>query len=68
MDKNVQRHRKYRSRIMADYKAALPYLRRFRELAPNEREKWALPLYTIYLNLNMGEEFDEIDKLLRNKK
>lgn len=53
---------------MADYKAALPYLRRFRELAPNEREKWALPLYTIYLNLNMGEEFDEIDKLLRNKK
>lgn len=68
LDKNVQRHRKYRSRIMADYKAALPYLRRFRELAPNEREKWVLPLYTIYLNLNMGEEFDEIDKLLRNKK
>ena len=27
-----------------------------------------MPLYTIYLNLNMGKEFDEIDALLRNKK
>jgi hypothetical protein len=25
--------------------------------------KWSAPLYTIYFNLNMGKEFDEIDKL-----
>ena len=32
------------------------------------KDQWALPLYTIYLNLNMGKEFDEIDKLLNQKR
>ena len=51
---------------MALYKKALPYLQRYRALAPGAQDKWALPLYTIYLNLNMGREFEEIDKLLKN--
>ena len=55
-----------RARRMALYKKALPYLQRYRALAPQAQDKWALPLYTIYLNLNMGREFDEIDKLLKN--
>ena len=29
--------------------------------------KWAFPLYTIYLNLNMGKEFDEIDKIMKKR-
>lgn len=61
LDKVVQRNRKEREKIIGLYKEALPYLERFRALAPDERERWLQPLYTIYLNLNMGEEFDEIN-------
>ena len=43
-------------------KEALPYLERYRALAPDQRNRWLQPLYTIYLKLNMGEEFDEINK------
>lgn len=50
------------------YKSAMPYLQKYRTMAPDMQDQWALPLYTIYLNLNMGKEFDEIDKLLNQKK
>ena len=64
LDKNVQVSQKARNRILDFYRNALPYLEKYRALAPQQKEKWALPLYTIYLNLNMGKQFDEIDKLL----
>ena len=64
LDKNVQVSQKARNRILDFYRKALPYLEKYRALAPQQKEKWALPLYTIYLNLNMGKQFDEIDKLL----
>lgn len=68
MDKNIQESSKNKKAIMTDYKKALPYLEKYRKLEPDRTEQWALPLYTIYLNLNMGKEFDEIDKLLNKKK
>jgi hypothetical protein len=37
----------------------------YRQLAPNEMNKWGPALYRIYLNLNMGRQFDEIDRLLK---
>lgn len=46
---------------------ALPYLEHYRELMPDAVEKWGLPLYRVYLNLNMGRQFDEIDRLLKSK-
>ena len=49
------------------YKKALPYLQTYRHLSPTEYTQWSKPLYTIYLNLNMGKEFDEIDNLIKNK-
>lgn len=48
------------------YKNARKYLERYRILAPDEKDKWAPALYRIYLNLNMGKQFDEIDKIIRN--
>lgn len=45
-------------------RTALPYLERFRVLRPNAIEWWGRPLYNIYLALNMGDKFDEIDKLI----
>lgn len=65
LDKNVQILRKNRNKILEYYKAALPYLEKYRELKPDDKDKWALPLYTIYLNLNMGNKFDDIDKILK---
>ena len=47
------------------YQKARPYMERYRQLAPAEKQKWGPALYRIYLNLNMGRQFDEIDKLLR---
>ena len=37
-----------------------------RKLEPKNTERWAPALYRIYLNLNLGKEFDEIDKLLHS--
>ncbi len=67
-DKNSQQSRKVREKTEANYKKALPYLVRYRELEPESQAKWAFPLYTIYLNLNMGKEFDEIDKIMKKMK
>ena len=61
----LQTSRRWES-IYKLYREALPYLERYRKDRPLEKEKWGLPLYTIYLNLNMGERFDEIDKLMKN--
>src|SRR5574344_2332945 len=49
------------------YAKARPYMEKYRILAPNEIDKWAPGLYRIYLNLNMGKHFDEIDKILNKK-
>lgn len=65
LDKNGMRSRQNREAVNELYRKALPFMQRYRALAPKETTKWALPLYTIYLNLNMGKEFDEIDKLMK---
>lgn len=66
-DKNSHNSRKTKEQVEANYKKALPYLVKYREMEPKEQGKWAFPLYTIYLNLNMGKEFDEIDKVMKQK-
>lgn len=68
MDKNTLLSRKKQQEIKEYYRKAQPYLETYRTLEPRETSKWALPLYTIYLNLNMGKEFDEIDKLMKTIK
>lgn len=56
---------KNKSKINSLYAKALGYLEEYRKREPQDKDKWAVALYTIYLNLNMGKEFEEIDKLLR---
>lgn len=56
---------KNKSKINSLYTKALGYLEEYRKREPQDKDKWAVALYTIYLNLNMGKEFEEIDKLLR---
>ena len=67
LDKNWQRSKAKRNSIVTYYEKALPYIEKYKELMPESKEKWLSPLYTIYLNLNMGKEFDEIDKIKNGK-
>lgn len=67
MDKKIQLNTKQKNVVKANYQKSLTYLKCFRALVPEQKTRWALPLYTIYLNLNMGDEFDEIDKILRQQ-
>ena len=46
------------------YRRALEPMERVRELAPDDLGRWGNPLYRIYLNLNMGKKFEEIDEML----
>lgn len=47
------------------YAEALPYLERYRKARPARVSEWGNMLYTIYLNLNMGKEFEEMDAILK---
>ena len=64
LDKKTQSGSKKYNQILELYRKAMPYLEKYRAMAPDQKDKWALPLYTIFLNLNMGKQFDEIDKLI----
>ena len=46
------------------YRRSLEPMEKVRELSPDDIDRWGKPLYRIYLNLNMGEKFEEIDDLL----
>ena len=48
------------------YQRARTYMEYYRLLMPKEEKKWAPVLYRVYLNLNLGKQFDEIDKILKN--
>lgn len=65
LDKARDYSREKRKRMIELYRQSLPYMQACRSLAPTEQAKWAMPLYTIYLNLNMGTEFEEMDNLLK---
>lgn len=57
--------RLYRDRLHELYANARPYMESYRRLNSADQQRWAPALYRIYLNLNMGKQFDEMDKLLR---
>jgi hypothetical protein len=55
----------YRQRLREAQKCfrrLLPYMERYRHLAPSDAPRWKPALYDAYLNLNMGKEFREISK------
>ncbi len=46
------------------YEAAKPYYEKARELKPDQKDLWLQGLYRVYYNLNMGPEFEEIEKMV----
>lgn len=53
--------------IRSYYQLAKEPMERVRKDDPENKERWAAPLYRVYLNLNMGKEFDEMDDILNGK-
>lgn len=51
--KNAQKH----------YRLCRPYMEQYRRLRPKEIKRWRPVLYDVYLNLNMGKEFAEIESI-----
>lgn len=43
---------------------AMPYLERYREMCPEDTNSYASALYNIYLTLNNGEGFEEMEQIL----
>ena len=60
--------RKHKKQIRKMYLKAQPYMEKYRELAPEAVSKWGPALYRIYFNLNLGKQFDEIDRILKGEK
>ena len=57
--------RRHKKQIRKMYQKAQPYMETYRQLAPEAKDKWGPALYRIYFNLNLGKQFDEIDKILK---
>ena len=65
----------YRSKAYKDavkeqknyYKKALPYFIKYRELEYSATDKWAIPLQTIYYQLDMSKELNEIEARMKEK-
>ena len=66
LNKALRLHPIRQKKAMKDtYQMACTYMECYRQLAPDQKQKWGPALYRIYLNLNMGKQFDEIDQLLK---
>lgn len=64
---NAPKHtRAERAKMLEFYRNSLKYMQTYRKLAPTRKDLWAMPLYTIYLNLNMGKEFVEMDAIIKS--
>ena len=58
----TQSYKKLVAQRKGFYKQARGPLETYRRLCPDKASHWAPPLYDIYLNLNLGKEFEEISK------
>lgn len=47
------------------YEEAKPFYEKARVLKPDQKDLWLQGLYRVYYNLNMGPEFEEIDKMMK---
>lgn len=64
-EKEKNQNRKIKSKIIEYYKQAKPFMEKYRVMMPEREDRWSAALYNIYLNLNMGKEFEEIEDILR---
>lgn len=61
---NSRAYKKADAQRTGYYKAACPYLEKYRQLVPAAKEKWAPLLYNVYLAMNQGDKFEEIQRIM----
>lgn len=66
-DLHSAKSRRDRATLRGLYGYARGPMEKVRALQPEDKQRWGEPLYSIYLNLNLGEEFAAIEKLLNEK-
>ena len=62
-DINDPKYAQAQAQVKKFYEEAKPYYEKARQLKPDQKDLWAPGLYRVYYNLNMGPEFEEIEKL-----
>lgn len=64
-DINDPKYAEAQKNIKKIYAEAKPFYEKARALKPEQKDLWIQGLYRVYYNLNMGPEFEEIDKLMK---
>lgn len=67
LEDNISTQRKNKAKLKEIYQQAMPYMEKYRGLCPDDKQRWAPALYRIYLNLNMGKKFEEMDKIINEE-
>ena len=63
-DVNDPKYKDDQNTLKAFYEKAKPNYEKARALKPDQRDLWLNGLYRVYYNLDMGPEFEEIEKLM----
>ncbi|MCD8309843.1 MAG: tetratricopeptide repeat protein [Prevotellaceae bacterium] len=64
-DVNDPKYEEEQATLRGFYEKARPVYEKARQLKPDETDLWLNGLYRVYYNLNMGPEFEEIEKLMQ---
>lgn len=62
-DINDPKYKEDQATLKTFYEKAKPYYEKARELKPDQKDLWLNGLYRVYYNLQMGPEFEEIEKV-----
>ena len=63
-DVNDPKYQEDMATLKKFYEEAKPYYEKARELKPDQKDLWLNGLYRVYYNLQMGPEYEEIEKLM----
>lgn len=64
-DVNNPKYKEDQATLKVFYEKARPNYEKARKLKPEQKDLWLNGLYRVYYNLQMGPEFDEIEKLMQ---
>lgn len=65
-DVNDPKYKEDQVTLKGFYEKAKPCYEKARELKPDQQDLWLNGLYRVYYNLDMGPEFEEIEKMVGN--
>ena len=64
-DVNDPKYKEDQATLKAFYEKAKPCYEKARALKPDQKDLWLNGLYRVYYNLDMGPEFEEIEKMVQ---